>query len=161
MNGLFSPESFCLATLFGLGLWTYASSKEETGSDDDPKSSVDPTSVGAVTQTTGRLGSICNEMFPLLTRVNAVLTKDLSDKLERFSCCMQDSRVKKSPLVVAHAQKYKREVSKLLTELRTQGMRSFAFEMSENMDNFSALHTAMDETLHNIIQENSLRMQNC
>ena len=95
----------------------------------------------------------------MLRRINSDSTNTLMQDLMSFSECAQRAKKDRPPKPLVDAQQLKRKITRLLKELNKQGRRKLPIEASEAAEDFNSVVTQMNDQLHNMMQDTSLRLQ--
>ena len=156
---LISPQSLvCGATVAALSYGAVLSLRKGTGTEGVTDATVCASETVNLNGMPGLALSV-QELLPMLRRINSDSTDTLVQDLKDFSECAQRARNDRPPKPLIDAQQLKRKITRTLKELNKQGRRKLPIEASEAAEDFNSIVMQMNDQLHNMMQDTSLRLQ--
>ena len=150
----------CGAALAALGYGVYQSMQEEDNSSTGRSVAPDFTNSGnAYLRCMPTLSAAAHDILPMLSRIDADKAEVFLQNLEMFAECGVRTLVEPPPRPLVEAQQLKRKITRTLKELNKQGRRSLPIETGDASEDFNQLVGHMNDALHNMQQDTSLKMQ--
>jgi len=161
------------ASVAALGYGIYSSFSRGEGASEGPSlappraptittAPPEPTSTEDSTYLRYCMPALCTatqDILPMLLRIDAEKTKGLMIHLESFAECGARVFAEMPPKPLVDAQSLKCKIVQTLQELKKQGKRTLRFETLEASEDFSNIVGHINDALHNMHQESSLKMQ--
>jgi hypothetical protein len=107
----------------------------------------------------GPAACYCAEVAPLFGRLNPEAFRALLENLDTLARLMDTARTGTGlPVVIAQALRARRAAGGALADLVRDSRRRAPSQAAELLETFDSLHRHLDDAVHNIQQENSLRL---